>query len=183
MTNKNDMHIKGLPMNVHILLLHLQSLPIISLYVVESFSAFIITVCTFLGTFRKKKGQFRMLKIHSRVSREHLHVLRWKSKERSWHHGMAQGNLPKLTCLRGKSSVVHSGSNIHYGKTPDKSLHLDLHRLVQSFNKSINKNVLGLLKQIPIKSIFKKFSSYADRFKLGWQEDSEKVSLLKTIVS
>ncbi|XP_065896887.1 uncharacterized protein [Dysidea avara] len=118
-----------------------------------------------------------MLKIHSRVGREHLHVLRWKSKERSWHHGMAQGNLPKLTCLRGKSSVVLSGSNIHYGKTPDKSLHLDLHRLVQSFNKSINKNVLGLLKQIPIKSIFKKFSSYADRFKLGWQEDSEKDSI------
>ena len=107
-----------------------------------------------------------MLKIHSRAGRKHLHDLWWKNKERNWHHGVAQGNVLKLT--------YSSGNNICYGKTHDKPLQLDLQRLVQSVNKSISKNT-GLLK--PIKSVLKRFSSYVDRFKLGWQEDNEKVRI------
>ena len=113
-----------------------------------------------------------MLKLrHSRIGREHLYAL---SKERRWV--ATQERYPKVVDhLKENSPVIHT-SGIHSGS--GTSIHLDkssLHGPVQSFDKSINKNVFRLWKQIPVKSLLKKFSSYVDRFKLGWQEDSENV--------
>ena len=122
-----------------------------------------ITACTFV-CFRELS--WRMLKLlKSRLGRlDQLHILR---QNRKLHHGLAQDNLPRLTYEIEKSQ----SSNIYYENSPDKSLYLDAHRLVKSFSK----NVSGLLKEIPVKRMLKRFSSYTDQLKLGWQEDSEKV--------
>jgi len=100
------------------------------------------------------------------VGRKHLHVQWWKNKEKSWHHRVAQG---KLTYSSWKNLVIYSSRNIHYGNTSDKPLYLDLHRLIQSVDKSINRNT-RLLKHISKKSML------MNRLKLGWQE--EKVSFV-----
>jgi len=112
-----------------------------------------------------------MLKFrHSKIGREHLYAL---SKERRWV--AAPGRYPKVVDhLKEDFPVVHT-SSIHSGTSIRRLKKSSLHGLVQSFDKSIEKNILRLWKQIPVKSILKRFSSYVDRFKLGWQEDSENV--------
>jgi len=113
-----------------------------------------------------------MLKLRHRIGREHFHVL---SKERRWV--ATQGRYPKVVNhhLKENNPLVHT-SGIHSGS--GTSIHLDqssIHGPVQSFNKIMNGTIFRLWKQIPVKSILKRFSSYVDRFKLGWQEDNENV--------
>jgi len=108
-----------------------------------------------------------MLKIrHSRVPREHLHSL---SKDRRW--SATQGRYPRVVNL-------NPANGIHFGNgTP---VYLDNSRPVPSF---MNKNIFRVWKQIPVKSIIKRFSSYMDRFKLGWQEDSENVCCTEVVIA
>jgi len=110
-----------------------------------------------------------MLKIrHSRIAREHLHTL---SKDRRW--STTQGSYLRVVNL---NPAVHT-NGIH--STPVYLDNSTLHRPVPSF---VNKSIFRVWKQIPVKSLLKRFSSYVDRFKLGWQEDSENVCCTEVIV-